>query len=125
MLASQNLPCPEDRCCRDENAKVDVRVTRSDEIRNEVIQNKVGIALVVDKMRKARLRWFGHVKRRCVDTPVRRCERLAIEGRKRCRGRPKKYWEKVLKQDMKHLQVTEDMTLDRRAWQTRSRVEGL
>ncbi|XP_055827050.1 abscisic acid receptor PYL9-like [Solanum dulcamara] len=44
--------------------------TRSDGIRNEVIQEKVGVAPVTDKMRKARLRWFGHVRRRCVNAPV-------------------------------------------------------
>ncbi|KAG5604396.1 hypothetical protein H5410_025888 [Solanum commersonii] len=38
--------------------------TRSDKIRNEVIREEVGVASVVDKLREARLRWFGHVKRR-------------------------------------------------------------
>lgn len=39
--------------------------TRSDKIRNEDIQNKVGVlASVVDKMREARLRWLDYVKRR-------------------------------------------------------------
>ncbi|KAG5619410.1 hypothetical protein H5410_019234 [Solanum commersonii] len=36
----------------------------SDKIRNEVIREEVGVASVVDKLREARLRWFGHVKRR-------------------------------------------------------------
>ncbi|KAG5623698.1 hypothetical protein H5410_008916 [Solanum commersonii] len=45
--------------------------TRSDKIRNEVIREKVGVASVVDKLREARLRWFGHVKRQA-DAPVRR-----------------------------------------------------
>ncbi|KAG5581992.1 hypothetical protein H5410_052619 [Solanum commersonii] len=40
--------------------------TRSDKIRNEVIREKVGVASVVDKLREARLRWFGHVKRWCL-----------------------------------------------------------
>ncbi|KAF3669941.1 Mitochondrial outer membrane porin [Capsicum annuum] len=43
-------------------------------------------------MREARLRWFGHVQRRGMDAPVRRCERLALDGFRRGRGRPKKYW---------------------------------
>ncbi|KAG5615047.1 hypothetical protein H5410_014871 [Solanum commersonii] len=50
------------------------------------------MASVVDKLRKARLRWFGHVRRRCADAPVRRCKGLAIEGTRRGRGRPKKFW---------------------------------
>lgn len=31
------------------------------------------------------------MKRRCIDTVVRRCERLVIEGMRIGRGRPKKY----------------------------------
>ncbi|KAL3328216.1 hypothetical protein AABB24_035713 [Solanum stoloniferum] len=71
--------------------------TRSDRIRNEDIRDKVGQAFVVDKMRKARLRWFRHVKRRCIDTLVRKCERLVIEGMRIGRGRPKKYWGEVIR----------------------------
>ncbi|KAG5627914.1 hypothetical protein H5410_013132 [Solanum commersonii] len=54
-------------------------------------KEKVGVASVVDKLREARLRWFGHVKRRGADAPVRRCEELVVEGTRRGRGRPKKY----------------------------------
>lgn len=36
--------------------------TRRDKIMNENIQDKMGVASV-DKMRKARLRWFEHVNR--------------------------------------------------------------
>lgn len=38
--------------------------TRSDRIRNKDIRDEVGVASVVDKMSWARLKWFGHVKRR-------------------------------------------------------------
>ncbi|PHT55358.1 hypothetical protein CQW23_03844 [Capsicum baccatum] len=66
------------------------------------------------KMREVRLSWFGHVKRRGMDAPVRRCERLALDGFRRGRGRPKKYWGEVIRRDMEQLQLTEDMTLDRK-----------
>ncbi|PHU10973.1 Defensin-like protein 1 [Capsicum chinense] len=42
---------------------------RKDRIRNEVIQDKVGVVLVEAKMREARLRWFSHVMRRRTDAP--------------------------------------------------------
>ncbi|WMV15276.1 hypothetical protein MTR67_008661 [Solanum verrucosum] len=99
--------------------------TRSDKIRNEVIREKVGVASVVDKLREARLRWFGHVKRRCEDAPVRRCEGLVVEGTRRGRGRPKKYWGEVIRQDLAQFHITEDMTLDRKEWRSRIKVEGL
>ncbi|XP_060191726.1 uncharacterized protein LOC132621465 [Lycium barbarum] len=98
--------------------------TRSDRIRNEVIRDKVGVASVEDKMREARLRWFRHVMRRDTNAPVRMCERLAMEDFRRGRGRPKKYWGEVIRQDMAHLQLTEDMTLDKRVWRTQIRIEG-
>ncbi|VFQ61709.1 unnamed protein product [Cuscuta campestris] len=41
--------------------------TRLDRISNEVIRRHVGMAPVKDKLREARLRWFGHVRRRDAD----------------------------------------------------------
>ncbi|XP_059298098.1 uncharacterized protein LOC132050750 [Lycium ferocissimum] len=98
--------------------------TRRDRIRNEVIRDKMDVASVVDKMREGRLRWFGHMQWRCVDAPVTRCERMAMVGLKRGRGRPKKAWGEVIRQDMTLLQLTEDITGDRRGWRSSIRVEG-
>ncbi|KAG5583366.1 hypothetical protein H5410_053993 [Solanum commersonii] len=41
----------------------------------------------------------------------------------RGRDRTKKYWGEMTRQDMTQLQLTEDMTLDRRIWRLRIRVE--
>ncbi|XP_070003743.1 uncharacterized protein [Nicotiana sylvestris] len=90
--------------------------TKMDKIRNEVIREKVGVSPMNDKLREARLRWFGHVQRRSPDAPVRRCERLALVGMRRGRGRTKKYWREVIRQDMVRLQIIEDMALDRKLW---------
>ncbi|XP_019248598.1 PREDICTED: uncharacterized protein LOC109227861 [Nicotiana attenuata] len=57
--------------------------TRKDKIRNEVIRDKVGEACVEDKMQESRLRWFGHVKRKSIDAPVRRCKRLTMASLRR------------------------------------------
>ncbi|KAM3253038.1 hypothetical protein P3L10_007108 [Capsicum annuum] len=75
-------------------------------------------------MTEGRLRWFGHVMRRSTDASVRRYERLALDGFRRDRDRPKKYWREVIRHDMEQLQLTEDMTLDRKVWRSRIRVEG-
>ncbi|KAF3683269.1 DEAD-box ATP-dependent RNA helicase 42 [Capsicum annuum] len=87
---------------------------KADGVRNETIREKVGVVSVEDKLREVRLRWFGHVMRRGTDALVRRCERLALEGFKRGRGRPKMYWRGVIRRDMEQLQLTEDMTLDKK-----------
>lgn len=73
--------------------------------------SKVAIASAANKTREARLRWFGHVKRRCTDALVRRCERLVVAGvweRGRELGQ-RRSW--VLRQDMTLFQLTKDMTL--------------
>ncbi|KAF3648230.1 Trigger factor-like protein TIG, Chloroplastic [Capsicum annuum] len=85
-----------------------------DRVRNEIIREKVGVASVEDKMREVSLCWFGHVMRRGSNAPVRRCETLAMDGFRRGRGRAKKYWREVIRHDMEQLQLTEDMTLDRK-----------
>ncbi|VFQ81273.1 unnamed protein product [Cuscuta campestris] len=95
--------------------------TRLDRISNEVIRRQVGMAPVEDKLREARLRWLCHVRRRDADAPVRRCERITVI---RGRGRPKKNWEEVIRQDLGLLDLTEDMALDRNLWRTRIRVAG-
>ncbi|KAF3637614.1 putative TMV resistance protein N-like isoform X1 [Capsicum annuum] len=91
-------------------------LTRGDRVRNETIREKMRVASVEDKVREGRLRWFGHVMRRGTDVPVRRCERLALDGFRKSRGRPKKYWREVIRLDMEQLQLTEDMTLDRKSY---------
>nr|GEV85861.1 retrovirus-related Pol polyprotein LINE-1 [Tanacetum cinerariifolium] len=68
---------------------------------------------IINKMREGRLRWFGHV-RRPQSAPVRRVEAMLVEG-SRSRGRPKHRWEYRLKQDMKEILLSEDMTSDKNA----------
>ncbi|KAG5609994.1 hypothetical protein H5410_021275 [Solanum commersonii] len=50
---------------------------------------------------------------------------LVVEGTRRGRGRPKKYWGEVIRQDLAQFHLTEDMTLDRKEWRLRIKVEGL
>ncbi|XP_070054361.1 uncharacterized protein [Nicotiana tomentosiformis] len=52
--------------------------TKKDNIRNEVIRDKVRVTPVEDKLRESMLRWFGHVMRRDMDASVRRCESLTM-----------------------------------------------
>ncbi|KAG5611654.1 hypothetical protein H5410_022935 [Solanum commersonii] len=88
--------------------------TRSDKIRNEVIREKVGVASVVDKARRGEMVWT------CEEAG----QSAQREGTRRGRGRPKKYWGEVIRQDMAQLHITEDMTLDRKEWRSRIKVEG-
>ena len=95
--------------------------TRLDGIRNDEIRGLAEVAPIEDKMRESRLRWFGHVKKRSVAAPVRRCE-MIIPGGKRGRGRPKKSLEEVVREDLRVAGLTEDMAQDRRRWRDRIKV---
>jgi len=90
------------------------RYTGIDKISNGVIRDLVKVAPNDDKMRETRLRWFGHVKRRSMDAPVRRCERINIPEGKRGTGQPKKNLDEVIREDLKVVGLTEDMAQDRR-----------
>ncbi|KAL5124454.1 AP2-like ethylene-responsive transcription factor [Glycine soja] len=74
--------------------------TRQDKIRNEAIRERVGVAPIVEKMVENRLRWFGHVERRSVDSVVRRVDQMERRQTIRGRGRPKKTIREVIKKDL-------------------------
>ncbi|VDP07376.1 unnamed protein product [Heligmosomoides polygyrus] len=69
-------------------------VTRLDRIRNEAIRQKFGVTPIADKMREARLRWYGHVLRGKEDSVRKMGLELEVLG-KRPRGRPKQRWTTV------------------------------
>ena len=65
-------------------------------MRNEDIRTKIGVVSIEKKMRENRLRWFGHVRRRPTDAPVRRVKLIKLGQVKRAQGRPKKTWMEVI-----------------------------
>jgi len=77
VLANQKDSSSKVDGSRDENNSV-CGYTRLDRIRNVVIIEKVRVALIEGKMMESRLRWFGHVRRRSVNEPVRRCEKINV-----------------------------------------------
>ena len=60
------------------------------------------------------MRCFGHVKRRDENNILSVME-LEVEDRRPV-GRPKKTWSKVVEEDMRKLNITEDMAEDRKQW---------
>ena len=93
--------------------------TRMDRVRNVVIRDLAKVAPIEGNMSESRLRWFGHVKRRSMVAPVRRCELIDVPGGKRGRGRPKKSLDEVIREDFKVVGLTEDLTQDKRLWRNR------
>ena len=88
------------------------RVNWQDRITNEDVRRRCGVENLEHRLRKTRLRWFGRVKRRDENSILRRAMELEVEGRRPV-GRPKKTWSKVVEEDMRKLNITEDLAEDR------------
>ena len=91
------------------------KVRWQDRITNEEIRERCGVEDLKDRMRRTRLRWFGHVKRREESNILKRVYDLDIGGRRPV-GRPKKTWRKVVEEDMRTLNITEEAVEDRQRW---------
>ena len=90
-------------------------VTRMDKIRNEYIRGTAQVGRFGEKTRAARLRWYGHVRRKDDGYIERRMLRMELPG-KRKQGRPKRRFMDVVKEDMAEVEVTEQDTEDRNNW---------
>ncbi len=86
-------------------------LTRWGQVKNEDVRKTMGVAPIMEKMREARFRWYGHVVKSEEESIAKRALRLNPEG-KPPRGRPKKRWMDRIKEDMKHDNVTPDDVLD-------------
>ena len=63
--------------------------TKIEKVRNENIRSLVGITPIEDKMRDNRLRWFGHIRHRLIDTTVKKVKNIDIEQSKKLRENQK------------------------------------
>ena len=95
-------------------------VTRMDKIRNEYIRGTAQVGKFGEKTREARLIWYGHLRRKDYGYIGRRMLRMELPG-KRKRGRPKRRFMAVVKEDMAEVEVTEEDTVDRRNWRKKIR----
>ena len=74
-------------------------VTRKDKIKNTYIRSTVKLERLGMKMREGRLRWYGHVMRRDQEYVGRKMIEMELPGKKK-RGRPKRRFLNVVKEDM-------------------------
>ncbi|VDP26075.1 unnamed protein product [Heligmosomoides polygyrus] len=87
-------------------------VTRMDRERNDTIRQRFGVTPIVEKLREARLRWYGHVLRASDDNVRKSGLNFEVPG-KRPRGRPKQRWLDSLHQDLKIARLHPDQAFDR------------
>ncbi|KAK3556567.1 hypothetical protein QTP70_010634 [Hemibagrus guttatus] len=87
-------------------------VTRLDRIRNEYIRGTAHVGRLGDKVREARLRWFGHVQWRESEYIGRRMLDMELPGRRQ-RGRPKRRYMDGINEDMKLVDASVEDAEDR------------
>ena len=75
-----------------------MKVTRKDKIRNEHIRSTIKVEWLGMKMREGRLRSYGHVMRRDHEYVGRKMMEMELPGKRR-RGRPKRRFLDVVKED--------------------------
>ena len=92
-------------------------VTRKDKIRNEHIRSTVKVERLRMKIREGRLRWYGHVMRRDQEYVGRKMMEMELPG-KRKRGRPKRRFLDVVKEDMEEVGAKETDIKDKKMWRT-------
>ena len=90
-------------------------VTRKDKIRNEYIRSTVKVERLRLKMREKGLRWYGHVMRRDQEYVGRKMMEMELPG-KRKRGRPKRRFLDVVKEDIEEVDAKETDIEDRKMW---------
>ena len=95
-------------------------LTIKDKIRNEYVRGTAKIAKLGDKLRNARLRWYGDVKRREKDYMRKRMMEMAVPGRRK-RGRPSRRWMDFFREDMERVEAREGDEVDRVKWRILSR----
>jgi len=87
-----------------------------DKITNDHIRESVGVAPIVEKMVENRLRWFGHVERRPIDSVVRRVDQMEDSQITRGKGRPRKTIRETIKKDLEINELERNMVYNRTLW---------
>ena len=94
--------------------------TRMDKCKMVDIRRRLGENdNIVNKIKRRRLNWFGHVTRRDGDSFVKRAYKEEFEGKRRP-GRPNKRWVDQIRQDLRiPILKAERCARDRNAWKSR------
>ena len=92
-------------------------VSLKDRIPSKKLNSFLGVSRVTDVVKRGRLRWFGHLERKCVDDWVSACKIFKVPGDKgRGRGRKRKTWGECVDGDMRLLGLKREWAQDRVRW---------
>jgi len=87
-------------------------VKLKDRLPSKELRERLGIDDLTLVLQQNRLRWYGHVLRKDDDDWVKKCMEYEVEGRSP-RGRPKRTWREVVREDCKVRKLNKEYTMDR------------
>ena len=99
----------EDGSGRNEDGEMVVRGDKEGHDKEQIYQRDREDCKTGDKLRSGRLRWYGHVKRREEAYVGRRVLEMELPGRRK-RGRQKRRWMDVVREDLREAGVEEGDT---------------
>ena len=103
------------QCCDRRMLRILTGVSLRDRVSSAEVARRCGLREILEVVRVRRLQWFGHVQRRRDDEALSVVRNWQVEGR-RPRGRPKKTWMKMIEEDLRVMEITEDLAYDRQSW---------
>ena len=102
-----------------------IQKTRKDKVRNEKIREQAGInQSLKETITRARLRWFGHVKRMTEGRIAKQWLHTEITG-KRPVGRPRKRWLDQVKEDITSKGINWNEVLKEQCYMNRPKWKAL
>jgi hypothetical protein len=90
-------------------------VSLSEKVPSVKLRERMGVESIKEVIRRNRLRWFGHVERKDDEDWVKRCISFEVEGTKP-RGRPRKTWMELVRNDMASKGLRRQDAQDRVRW---------
>ena len=90
-------------------------VKLKDRLPSKELKERLGVDDIALVLQQNRLRWYGHVLRKDDDYWVKKCMEYEVEG-SRPRGRPKKTWKEVVREDCHARKLNKEDAMDRSKW---------
>ena len=90
-------------------------VSLRDRVPTDELRGRLNIESISELVRRARLRWFGHVERKEQGDWVSACRNVVVEGNKP-RGRGRKTWKECVRKDMRDLGLHKDDAQNKLKW---------
>jgi len=85
-----------------------------DRLPSKELRERLGIDDIALVLQQNRLRWYGHVLRKENDW-VKKCMEYEVEGQ-RPRGRPRRIWREVVREDCQLCKLNKEDAMDRSKW---------